>query len=72
MFKQYPQTPSTDTAELSCTRQASANTFWDTGGGKGGRGKLNWTHRVGGGQTLKTAGKNETRESEGLRGKPRV
>lgn len=60
--------PLSQNAELSRTGQASPNTFWDTGGGKGGGGELTGTRRAG----QKTAGKNETRESERLREKPPV
>lgn len=53
----------------SSRTQASANTFWDAGGGKRGRGTLTGSYRIGGGPPQKTAGKNETRESEAFSGK---
>lgn len=69
MFKQLPRAPSLHKAELSQAGRASPNTFWDTGGGKGGRGNLTRTRRIGGGPAQKTAGKTRRVREKGLRGK---
>lgn len=73
MFEQSPRTLSFHRAQSIGPGepvQTHSGTQEEAREGRGGN--FPGMHRTGGGPAQKTAGKNETRESERLRGKPRA